>query len=132
MAKKITRYYSQNHLNIGVWIVSTTNCTRLKYAVYFLVNIVLNIKQPEGNIILIFMIFNVLFHKCCIIAIGYLKQSLCSGLNLAKPEKVLVIFSKVKVSSRNQKSRSISFTRKCIILGEHLEVLLSGYCLSYG
>lgn len=38
---------------VGVCIVSTTHCTHLKFAANFFFDIVLNIKQSEGDIILI-------------------------------------------------------------------------------
>lgn len=75
---------------IGACIVSTTDCTHFKFAVYFVLHIVLNIKQSNGKVN-----FDIIFllNKWNIITITNLKQSKCSERNSNKPE-VFVIFSK--------------------------------------
>lgn len=37
--------------NIGIWIVSTKSCTHVRIIVYFVLDIILNIKQSKENII---------------------------------------------------------------------------------
>lgn len=37
--------------NIGIWIVSTKSCTHVKIIVYFVLDIILNIKQSKENMI---------------------------------------------------------------------------------
>lgn len=63
------------------------DCTYFKYAVHFVLDIVLNIKQYEQRVILINII--VLFNNCIINSIGNLKQSVSFGRN-----SVFVIWSK--------------------------------------
>lgn len=65
---------------------STTSCTHFIIAVYFVLNIVLNIKQTKDKL------FTIIFsEKCSVILIGSLKPPKSFGRNSIKPE-VLVIF----------------------------------------